>query len=211
MTTKQTELWEGVFGDAYQERNELTQEEIKRRQGLMRTVLTGIYSRTGKLPTDILEIGAGQGPNLCGLEKLSIELGVPIGLYATEINQKARIALSENCTLVKILDDIPSTPTFDLVYTYGVMIHTHPAHLRSLQQKIYDASKRFIACFEYFAPETRPIMYRGEKDALWLDDYGKKFMDNFPLNLVTYGFAWKPFTGLDNVTYWVLEKKDKMI
>lgn len=208
MTTKQTELWEGVFGDAYQERNQLDEAEVEKRVKFLRQVFVNTYRP--KQLTSILEIGAGQGPNICAWQKISIETAIPLNLYATEINRKARIALLENCPQVGVLDEIPKVPFADMVYTYGVLIHTHPAHLRLLQEKMYNASKRFVMFCEYFAPDTRAIPYRGEKDALWLDDYGKKFMDNFDVGLVTYGFAWKPYTGLDNITYWVFQKKGAM-
>ncbi len=206
-TTPQTNLWEGPFGDAYQERNKPDKIEIQKRKEFMRTILIhSIYALRGVFPGSILEIGAGQGPNMCALEEISKDHGIPISLYATELNQKARIALSENAKTVTILDEIPKEPIADLVMTYGVMIHVHPAHIKNLQTQIYNASKRFIMVCEYFSPVTRPIPYRGERDALWLDDYGRLFQENFNLKIVNYGFAWKPVTGLDNVTYWVFEK-----
>ena len=30
--TQQTELWQGIFGDFYQDRNKLTEEEVDKRQ-----------------------------------------------------------------------------------------------------------------------------------------------------------------------------------
>lgn len=209
--TPQSKLWEGVFGDAYQDRNLLTKEEINRRKDFMWTVLRRIYSRTGHIPKSVLEIGAGQGPNLAALEALSMEDGRPIKLYGTEINQKARIALSENVKTVEILTDIPTEPVADLVFTYGVMIHVHPAHLKSLIDKMYACSSRYLMCCEYFSPQMRPIPYRGEKDALWADDYGSRMTNNHKLKTIDYGFCWKPATGLDNVTYWIFEKEEKVI
>lgn len=210
--TQQIDLWKGPFGDQYQDRNSLTDEEVNKRGPLMEYIIKTIYMNAGGvIPESVLEVGAGQGPNLAAWEKISLKIQRPIKLYATEINNKARENLKDNVKSIELLDEIPTIPVADLVYTYGVLIHTHPAHLRGLQEKIYGASKRFIACCEYFAPETRPIKYRGENDALWLDDYGTKWIDNFSLRLLGYGFMWKKVTGLDNVTFWVFEKTEKMI
>lgn len=204
-------LWEGPFGDLYQERNEPTSEEVDNRMKFLQHILQTIYTGCGILPSSVLEIGAGQGPNLMALEKLSMQIGKPLKLYATEINQRARVKLSENAKTVEILDKIPNIVTADLVMTYGVLIHTHPALIRELQTKIHNAANRWILCCEYFSPVTRPITYRGEKDALWLDDYGSIWLNNFSLSIVGYGFAWKKVTGLDNITFWLFEKVGKMI
>lgn len=211
MSTDQQKLWEGAFGDFYQDRNKLTEEEVTRREHFLGNCLRTIYGVSGVAPKSILEIGAGQGPNIKALENISLKNNIPLKLYATEINQKARLHLSENSKTVEILDNIPTEPIADLVFTYGVMIHTHPAHIKPLINQMHKASKRFLMCCEYFAPETRPMTYQGEKDALWLDDYGVKFMDNHSLRLLGYGFCWKRVTELDNVTYWIFEKTEKMI
>lgn len=211
MTTEQQKLWSGTFGDYYQDRNKLTEDEVEKREPFLLNILQWVYGVTGHAPKSLLEVGAGQGPNILALERISIKSTMPIKLYATEINQRARLHLSENSKTVEILDAIPAEPIADIVMTYGVLIHTHPAHVKSLMGQMFKASNRFIVCCEYFAPETRPVTYRGEKDALWLDDYGSKWLANHSLRLIGYGFAWKKVTGLDNVTYWLFEKTEKMI
>ena len=210
--SNQIELWKGPFGDDYQQRNLLTDDEVNLRIPFLTSVLQVCYQNSnGALPDSILEIGAGQGPNMAALEKIQLQMQRPLKLYATEINDKARDALQQNVKSLEVLNDIPKIPCADLVFTYGVLIHTHPAHLRSLQDKIYASSKRWIMCAEYFAPDSRPIPYRGEKDALWLDDYGTKWIDNYPLRLLGYAFCWKKTTKLDNITMWLFEKTEKMI
>lgn len=209
--TQQTDLWEGKFGDFYQERNLVTEQEWQNRAKLWETIFKIIYMSTGVFPSSVLEVGAGQGPNLMAIEKLALSAQKPVKLYATEINEKARLHLQENVKSVEILHDIPKQETVDLIYTYGVMIHVHPAHIMGLQKQMFEASSRYIVCAEYFAPDMRPLPYRGEKDALWLNDYGKLWMNNFPLRVISYGFCWKPITGLDNITYWIFEKKKVMI
>jgi len=205
--TEQTDLWQGPFGDFYQERNKLNDKEVQRRVIFLEGILKVIYGHTGAVPKSIYELGAGQGPNMRAFEILGPKYNQALSLYATEINQKARLALTENCKTVDVID-LPTSPVADLVMTYGVLIHVHPAHLKHVMEHLYTASNRWILCVEYFAPETRPIPYRGEKSALWLDDYGSKWLEACPNMMVLgYGFMWKKTTGLDNVTFWLFEKK----
>lgn len=206
ITNKQKELWSGVFGDQYQDRNILTPEEITKRKEFWQRITQLIYMNSSAIPSSVLEIGAGQGPNLTAIKEVYMQIEKPIDLYATEVNEKAQKLLKINIPDAKILPNINSEGIADLVFTYGVMIHTHPAHLKALMRDMYKASKRWIVCCEYFAPTTRAIPYRGEEDALWLDDYGGQWLDNHPLRVLGHGFCWKRMTGLDNVTFWILEK-----
>jgi len=209
MSNKQVELWSGPFGDLYQDRNKFTQQEVALRLSFWDQVFKNIYMKCGAIPKSVLEIGAGQGQNLAALQKLSMGIEQQIELFATECNDKARILLKENVPGVTLLAR-PEEKVADLVFTYGVMIHTHPAHLKQLMRDIYAASKRWIVCVEYFAPESTNKLYHGEKDALWLDDYGKHWLDNFSLRILGYGFCWKMTTQLDNVTQWTMERVEKM-
>jgi pseudaminic acid biosynthesis-associated methylase len=210
MSTKQIELWRGPFGDMYNKRNEVTEEEIKNRTIFWKGVLQNIYMHcSGAVPKSILEVGAGQGPNLIALRNIYKKMDVIVELYGTEVNENAKKKLKE-IKEVEVLDNIPATECMDLVFTYGVLIHTHPGHLYNLQKKIYNCSSRFIVCTEYFSPTSRPIPYRGENDALWADDYGGRWLDQFRLRVLGNGFCWKRTTGLDNVTVWMMEKMEKM-
>jgi len=208
--TKQVELWRGPFGDQYHERNKATDEEIEKRVSFWKGALQLIYTRCdGAVPRSILEIGAGNGANLLALGKIFGEGLGPYELYATEINEEAKVNLT-TIPKVTVLNEIPTGKSMDLVFTYGVLIHTHPAHLLSLQTKIYNSSARFIMCAEYFSPCTRPIEYRGEKEAMWADDFGGRWLDSFKLRLLGCVFCWKRTTGLDNVTVWAFEKMESM-
>jgi len=220
--TQQINLWTGEFGNLYQDRNKLTQEEIEIRKGFWENIIRNIYMNCGAIPQSVLEIGAGQGPNLAAFRviydtmyeeanKLKLQDKKDIPLWATEINENARVQLKENVKDVHILDSISNiTNVADMALTYGVLIHTHPAHLKGVMDDIYKASKRWIVCCEYFAPESRMIPYRGENNALWLDDYGSRWVDNYPLRVIGHGFCWRRMTRLDNITFWIFEKTEKM-
>lgn len=219
MTTKQIELWQGPFGDNYTERNSLNEEDLGHRQAFWMGALQILYMNCpppSYVPKTILEYGAGAGANLVALDRIykgfqnstSTDMSTDVKLYATEVNEKTRKILKANVPQVELLEDATkyNEPFVDLAFTYGVLIHIHPAHRLSVMKEIYKASKKWIICCEYFAPNTRPIDYRGEKDALWLDDYGSLWLDNFNVRYISHMFSWKRVNGLDNVTIWVFEK-----
>jgi hypothetical protein len=207
---KQAELWTGPFGDAYHDRNPITDIDLKNRMMWWNSVIKILYMNCNNIPSSYLEVGAGQGANLQAIQKVYMtEVERSVDLYATEVNKKARRSLEEIIipNKVKILDDIRGLQGIaDCVFTYGVLIHTHPAHLKSLMHDMYHATKRWIICVEYFAPTTRPLIYHGEENALWLDDYGSHWIDNHKLRVIGHGFLWKRMSGLDNLTFWLLEK-----
>lgn len=99
---------------------------------------------------------------------------------------------------------------FDLVYTMGVLIHIHPDDLLANMQKMFDYSGNYILMGEYFNRTPVMIEYHGEKDKLFKRDFGKMFMENFPVELVDYGFLWGHLydqAGFDDITYWLFRKK----
>lgn len=219
--TEQIKLWDGKFGTDYFERNKFTEEFLRPRYLFWDNMIKNMYYAFGSMPNDILEIGAGAGANMMAIrnvyttakqdptEDYSEVNVIPHKLFATEVNTDAAEALQTNVPGIKLLpyDRLHQFPNIaDLAFTSGVLIHTHPAHRMELMRNIYNASRKFIVCIEYFAPETRMIPYRGTENSLWLDDYGSIWLDNFDVRVVSYGFCWKKTTGLDNVTYWLMEK-----
>ncbi len=210
--TQQIELWKGQFGDHYSDRNVLDDESIARSRMFWENILKNIYYACQVLPTQILEVGAGTGRNLMAIKSFYASPNMPQGpynYYATEVNDRAKEALKINVPDVNIIQHDALNKErnkFDLVFTSGVLIHIHPAHRKFITRDIVNASRRFVLAIEYFAPETTAKPYRGENNAMWLDDYGSYYLDNYNLRLITYGFCWKKVTGLDNITYWLFEK-----
>jgi hypothetical protein len=95
----------------------------------------------------------------------------------------------------------------DMVFTSGVLIHIHPDNLLVTCAEIHRVSRRYIACIEYFSDKPEETTYRGNSDVLFKRDFGGYWADNFPdLRLLGYGFAWKRYSGLDNLTWWLFEK-----
>lgn len=217
MTTKELELWKGEFGDQYTDRNSLSEKDILNRIyawrmifSSMNLVNTGAHGLT--IPKTILEVGSGIGANLVAISDLYKMNNSPIETYAVEPNKKAKAILKEqNITNLKIIEkDIFSIQaedaSMDLAFTCGVLIHVNPEDTLRAMKEVYRVTRRTIICMEYFSPELREIKYRDKDKALWTNDYGSLWLNNFKLTCLSYGFFWKPITGMDNVTYWAFEK-----
>ncbi len=99
---------------------------------------------------------------------------------------------------------------FDLVFTMGVLIHIHSDDLLVNMKKIYNYSNKYILMGEYFNRTPHMIEYQGQEDKLFKRDFGKLFIENFPVTLVDYGFLWGHIydpAGFDDVTWWLFKVK----
>ncbi len=205
--TPQIEFWRGDFGNAYTDRNAATPEQLRARVALWAQILS--HTRVAP-PASILEVGANLGINLRALRALT-----GARFHAVEPNDKARAILVRD-GLVAEADvrggtasaiDLPDGGA-DLAFTSGVLIHIHPDHLPTSLSQIHRCAKRWIVCIEYFSDKPEMIPYRGHADRLFKRDFGGLWLDSFPgLATVAYGFAWKRDTGLDNLTWWLFEKR----
>jgi pseudaminic acid biosynthesis-associated methylase len=209
------ELWKGKFGDEYTKRNDPTEADIANREDMWMAILNAMYSsdRLTWQPHKILEIGAGSGQNLIAINNIFKRANITnYTLSAVEPNKSARNNLKdENLPFGDILDcDASAVPlsdhSHDLVFTSGLLIHIPEEDIMKVAKEIYRISKRYIVINEYFSPEPRELLYRGEKSAMWSRDYGSLFLDRFGVRVIGYGFCWKPVTGLDNTTWFMFEK-----
>lgn len=201
--SEQLDAWTGDFGNSYHQRQTEYHGEVAKREVLWAQVLALLP----RLRMNILEVGAGTGVNLEAIRRLYQSIGLVPRIWALEPNDKARAKLIETALIVPgtAQDIIDGDRQWDLVFTYGVLIHLEdplPA-----MREIFRVSRRFIFCAEYFAPGPEIIPYR-DGVLLRRNDYGSLWMDNFDLKLLGYGFVWKRATGLDNVTWWLFERKD---
>lgn len=205
-------IWKNDFGKEYHERNQITPELLESRTKVWLNHFMTIHSVCGAVPNSICEVGAGNGINLLAIKACLDQLGVKHELYALEPNETARDMLKDHHANIGIYDaQLPEITifkpgTFSLVFTSGVLIHLPREELLASMRTIYNLSDRFIICMEYFSPEEREVNYRGHDKALYCDDYGTMWLDNFPLRCFGYGFLWKRMTGIDNLTYWFFEK-----
>jgi ubiquinone/menaquinone biosynthesis C-methylase UbiE len=97
--------------------------------------------------------------------------------------------------------------SFDLVFTTGVLIHQSPEELPRVMDEIVRASRRYVLCGEYRADELEEVPYRGQRGALYKQDYGRLYQERFPqLRLLEEGFLPKSEGVWDDVTYWIFEQ-----
>lgn len=206
-TTPQVDFWCGDFGNRYTDRNNLRPELLRARVALWSQIMAATVANP---PRSVLEVGANIGVNLRALRSLT-----DARLFAIEPNDKARAILVEDGVVqdTDVKPGIASSIDFpdafaDLVFTSGVLIHIHPRDLLASMRELYRCSARYIVSIEYFADQPTEVPYRGHGDVLFKQDFGGFWLDNFTdLRVCSYGFAWKRVTGLDNLTWWLLEKR----
>jgi spore coat polysaccharide biosynthesis protein SpsF len=206
--TPQARFWRGRFGDIYTARNE-AMGSARARVPLWAQILDRL---AGAPPRSILEVGANIGNNLRALRALS-----EAELYAVEPNARARRRLVADRVLpaAHVRDGVASAIDFpdgvaDLAFTSGVLIHIHPRDLLASCREIHRVARRYVACVEYYAMKPEALEYRGHAERLFKRDFGGYWLDHFrDLRLLGYGFCWDRVTRLDNVTWWLFEKRVK--
>lgn len=211
LTDEQTKLWKEEFGKHYARRNAITEIDIQNRQCMWQLILECIITTTKQVPESYLEVGAGQGINLLALYNMYATNNKKVELTGIEVNRETcEILNSHTKNILVINNDWKTMDTTkysaDVVFTSGVLIHTHKDDLDNVMGKMFKSSKKHIVCVEYFSPTRREIEYRGAYNQLWSDDYGSMWLDKFPVRCVGYGFMWKRASGLDDLTYWIFEK-----
>lgn len=200
--TEQEQFWSGEFGDAY-----ITRNNDDRLLASKTHLFSDVLKQTAPL-TRVLEIGANIGLNLKAVKRL-----IPtVQCTAVEINEKACDILenSDWCDHV-IRGSILNTDLvgkFDLVFSFGVLIHINPNELKDVYEKMYKASNRYILVAEYYNPSPLEISYRGHEEKLFKRDFAGEIMDLYNVKLVNYGFVYHKdnLFALDDITWFLLEK-----
>ena len=188
------DVWQGEMGNKYITRN----QSIDGRCLMWKRILGSLPD----LPNSILEVGANIGLNLNTIDEL-----LDARLIGLEPNQKARSQIAFE-SLSGSAESIPlENNAVEMAFTCGVLIHIPPDDLNRVCDEIYRVSSRYIICIEYFSDNLEEIIYRGRSGLLWKRDFGKYWMDHYDLSLIDYGFFWKEVTGLDNLTYFIFEKR----
>jgi pseudaminic acid biosynthesis-associated methylase len=205
--TEQTAFWRGDFGDEYAMRNVRDAKALRERTAMWARVLAPL---AGSPPSSILEVGANIGINMAAL-------GAVTGaeLHAVEPNAHARAALATSGLVAKDRlhdatgDKLPFPDrSIDMVFTSGVLIHVAPERLEATCREMHRVAGRYIGCIEYFSVSPEEKSYRGHSGKLFKRDFGGYWWDLFPeMRLAGYGFFWKRVTGLDDLTWWVFEKR----
>lgn len=183
--TKQMEVWCSDFGREYTERNTRSNEEMNRlayidRLGISRTELNRQF--IGDLGKDlrVLEVGCNRGDQVEELLLTGYK-----SVYAIELqsyaSRLAKIRLPDANIIQGDALDIPyKDGFFDLVYTSVVLIHIAPENLGRAMDEIYRVSSKYIYGFEHWGQQQEEIVYRGNPELLWKNDFPNLFLQRFP-------------------------------
>jgi pseudaminic acid biosynthesis-associated methylase len=204
--SEQEQFWANIYADEYIKKN-LTFDDA---MGASAWTIMLSKATPGKIQR-YLECGCNVGRNIQQITNVLpearasvIEISDPAFRYVTT---KFPIEYAFNGP---ILNSQFNAEQFDLVFTMGVLIHINPDHLLDHMQKIYSYSSQYVLIGEYFSRTPVMIEYQGQKDRLFKRDFGKLFMENFPVSLIDYGFLWGHIydkAGFDDITWWLFRKK----
>lgn len=111
------------------------------------------------------------------------ELGFK-NLYGIDVNNYAVELAKERAEGIQIIFgsalDIPfKDKSFDLIFTWGLLIHIAPSNIKRVLQEICRCTKVFILGIEYFAEEHIQVNYRGKKDLLWKANFSELYLSLF--------------------------------
>jgi pseudaminic acid biosynthesis-associated methylase len=207
--------WIGDFGNHYQQRNASSWPSIKNRSRMFGDIFQAMENAAKAnpalkgFPESVFEAGCGCGDNLRAIDMVYERARATIKLTGCDPNEAARLAAADAGTILP--GDLRQLPmddaSADLVFTSGVLIHIPPSDFPRAMAEIHRVSKRWILSIEYFNPTVQEVEYHGEKGLMWRRDYGEEWLAKFPdLKMIGYGFGWKRHSGLDNVTWFLLEK-----
>lgn len=199
----QEALWCGNFGNEYASRNKSAQLLASKRAHLGRMI-----GRTSGVRS-VIEFGANIGLNLVALHELLPDAS----LTAVEINSQAVKSLSElpfvRSKQASILDE-GLGESFDLVLTWGLLIHIDPKDLPVAYASLYRGCGRYLCVGEYYSPKPEAIVYRGATGMLFKRDFAGDIMERYPdMKLLDYGFAYRkdPVHPLDDISWFLMEKR----
>lgn len=182
--TKQMEKWCGRFGREYTNRNALSLEEMEKlyeqQYRISRTKMNSMFLEDVNRSIKILEVGSNIGNQLLCLQKMGFTnlYGVELQAYAVKLS-KSR---TQNTNIIQgSAFNIPYRDgTFDLVFTFGLLIHISPADIDFALNEIYKCSKKYIWGFEYYADSLSEINYRGETKLLWKRNFVELYLERSP-------------------------------
>ena len=181
--TAQIRTWTGEFGREYTDRNTYTAAELdqfyRQNYGTTRTEINQRFLKEIPKEARILEVGCNMGTQLLLLREMGYSnlFGIEIQSYALE-RAKQRIPGAVLTQASAFAIPYPDRE-FDLVFTSGVLIHIAPTDLPNALSEIHRCASAWIWGFEYYAPETTEIVYRGHHALLWKTDFARAYLQHF--------------------------------
>jgi pseudaminic acid biosynthesis-associated methylase len=181
--TEQIRTWTGDFGKEYTDRNTYTVAELdqfyRQNYGTTRTEINERFLKEIPKEARILEVGCNMGTQLLVLGEMGFSnlFGIEIQSYALD-RAKGRIPGAVLTQASAFAIPYPDR-YFDLVFTSGVLIHIAPADLPKALSEIHRCARAWIWGFEYYAPDTTEIAYRGHRALLWKADFARAYLQRF--------------------------------
>lgn len=179
----QENFWSGEFGKNYTDRNTFSPEELDKmfielygvsNTSLNEDFLNNIVSKDAK----ILEVGCNVGNNLRLLQKMGYKnlYGIELQSYAVERSKE----LTKGVNIIQASAfDIPfKDEYFDLVFTFGVLIHIAPENLSKIMGEIVRCSKKYVWGLEYYTEDFMELNYRDNQNAMWKGNYANEYLKN---------------------------------
>lgn len=195
--TYQEDTWSGEFGLKYNKRNDYSFEEYNRvffdLYGHQRVDMMNDF--IGDLPKDarILEVGCNFGGQLIQLQNMGFS-----NLYGLELQWDAVKRSITQTSKINILQgsgtDIPfKDGYFDLVFTFGVLIHISPNIIGSVMKEIVRVANNLIWGFEYYNPEYIELQYHNQPNLMWKGNFAKIYNEKTGSNLTFLKEVFYPY------------------
>ena len=184
----QEQQWAGDFGKTYTNRNRV---DWRARIPFWKQVINKTGARS------VTEIGCNCGWNLSAIKRAYPDVqtyGIEINVYAALQARVAGMSDVRTCG-----DDYPPA---ELVSTAGVLIHQNPEALKTMMERIVEASFQYVLAVEYSAETEQEVKYRGMENMLWRRPYGRLYR---AMGLKEVD-SWPAGDGFDNCTAWLMSK-----
>jgi len=186
--TDQARLWTGNFGSEYVNRNDLAPEELDeifgRRFGITRSSLVNEFIGGLAPTTSILEVGCCVGQQISILAKQGFSNSCGLDLQFDACVQAKTNGYAPNVVCGDSLALPFVSNSFDLVYTFFLLMHIPDHALDRAIAEIIRCSQSYVFGVEAYSPSTQSISYRGESEALWARDIVRRFLKFDGVNLV---------------------------
>jgi pseudaminic acid biosynthesis-associated methylase len=150
-----------------------------RNYGITRVEINDRFLKDVPRDARILEVGCNIGTQLLCLQQMGFSNlhGIEIQSYALG---RAKERLPEAVLTQASALEIPYPDrSFELVFTSGVLIHVAPANLSVALEEIHRCAQTWIWGFEYYAPQTTEVVYRGHDSLLWKTNFARVYQQQF--------------------------------
>src|SRR5690348_4961488 len=155
--TAQAQVWQGEFGRAYTDRNNLGPNELdalwNANYGISRSAINRMFLAGIPESASFLEVGCNVGNQLLLLQAQGYtELtGIELQSYALAgaRSRLKNVVLKQGSALALPFED----GAFDVVFTSGVLIHIAPEDLAQAMSEIHRCARHYIWGAEYFSRE----------------------------------------------------------